>query len=84
MLLGLLVSLIYNNSVFHGLSGSSQRAHRMAVHEALLAGGAVTGSMAGGLIFQNSGFAAVLYVCLAAAVIAVLPVTVLLLRYRFR
>jgi DHA1 family multidrug resistance protein-like MFS transporter/DHA1 family quinolone resistance protein-like MFS transporter len=77
---GLIMSVIYNNSVFHGVSGSTERARRMAVHEALLAGGSVVGSMAGGLIYQNSGFPTVLYFCLIAVASAALPVSFLLLR----
>ncbi len=83
-LFGLVMSVIYNNSVFHGVSGSSKRAHRMAVHEALLAGGSVAGSMTGGLIFQSSGFEAVLLFCILSTAAALVPAALLLLRYRFR
>ena len=36
-LMGALWALSYNNSLFHGVSGSINRTGRMAIHEALLA-----------------------------------------------
>ena len=52
ILLGLFFSVNYNESIFHGVSGSLHRASRMATHEALLTAGMVGGSVAGGIIYQ--------------------------------
>lgn len=55
---GLAFALAYNNSFFHGVSGSADRAHRMAIHEGVLAAGIVSGALLGGLCFERAGGAA--------------------------
>jgi predicted MFS family arabinose efflux permease len=49
---GGLLALIYNQSLFHGVSDSDDRAGRMAVHEAALTMGVVLGAAAGGMLYQ--------------------------------
>ena len=66
---GALRALSYSNSVFHGVSGSINRTERMAVHEALLAGGLIFGSLLGGVIYQYYGMAAVYYFCAAVVML---------------
>ncbi len=50
---GVLFALNYDESVFHGVTGSRKRSTRMAIHEALLTLGIVTGSIAGGFLLEN-------------------------------
>ena len=49
---GLAVAMAYSTSIFHGASGSRNRAKRMAIHESVLAGGVMAGSVSGGMVFQ--------------------------------
>lgn len=58
-LIGALRALSYNNSLFHGVSGSINRTGRMAVHEALLAAGLICGSALGGWLYQHHSIVAV-------------------------
>jgi predicted MFS family arabinose efflux permease len=70
-LLGPLHSLAFSYSFFHGVTGSIRRSQRMAIHEALLAGGIITGSTAGGMIYQRSSMVTVsLFVASVAIVVA--------------
>jgi DHA1 family multidrug resistance protein-like MFS transporter/DHA1 family quinolone resistance protein-like MFS transporter len=62
-LFGLVSSLSYQNSIFHGVSGSKARARRMAVHEANLHFGMVVGAGAGGLIYQSTSIELVFVLC---------------------
>ena len=59
-LFGILFALSYNNSLFHGVTGSLQRSTRMAVHEGLLTAGVVFGSSIGGILYQTGQFGGVL------------------------
>jgi DHA1 family multidrug resistance protein-like MFS transporter/DHA1 family quinolone resistance protein-like MFS transporter len=61
--MGALRALSYNNSLFHGVSGSINRTGRMAVHESLLAAGLIFGSSLGGLLYENFSMATVYYFC---------------------
>jgi len=51
--IGLCMALSYSNSVFHGISGSVNRAKRMAIHESLISSGLILGSSAGGVIYHT-------------------------------
>ena len=62
-LIGGLRAHSYNNSLFHGVSGSKNRTGRMAVHEALLAGGLICGSAVGGYLYQHYSIDAAYYFC---------------------
>ena len=67
-LFGLLFALSYNNSLFHGVTGSVQRSTRMAVHEGLLTAGVVCGSSIGGILYQTGDFGRVfLFGCIVVA-----------------
>ena len=81
-LIGPLVSLGFSYSFFHGASGASRRATRMAIHEALLASGLIAGSTVGGQFYQHYSMTAVSVFC--AALIGVAMVTQVLLVRRFR
>ena len=64
-LVGSFRSLSYSNSLFHGVSGSVNRAGRMAIHEALLAAGLIFGSALGGELYQRYSMTAVYGFCAA-------------------
>ena len=70
-LIGPLVSLGFSYSFFHGASGASRRAARMATHEALLASGLIVGSAAGGQLYQNYSMSAVGVFCAALIGVAI-------------
>jgi len=75
-LIGPLISLGFSYSFFHGASGASQRATRMAIHEALLASGLIAGSAVGGQFYQHYSMIAVSVFCaglLATAIVLQLP-----------
>jgi len=75
--LGSLTALSYNESLFHGVSGSSRRAARMAINEAARTVGFVVGASGGGLLLQHSSFSRVLVIA-ATAILATTAVQVLL------
>jgi len=62
--LGPLVAFGFSSGFFHGASGSAHRASRLATHEALLALGMITGSAAGGQLYQRFSLGAVSLFCL--------------------
>jgi DHA1 family multidrug resistance protein-like MFS transporter/DHA1 family quinolone resistance protein-like MFS transporter len=67
-LLGAFRSLSYSSSLFHGVSGSINRAGRMAIHESLLAAGLVFGSAIGGMLYQHYSMTAVYGFCAAVVI----------------
>jgi predicted MFS family arabinose efflux permease len=83
-LIGPLISLGFSYSFFHGASGASRRATRMAIHEALLASGLIAGSAAGGHIYQHYSMTAVSVFCAALAGVAIVLQIVLVRRWRVR
>lgn len=60
ILFGFVFSLIYMQSIFHGVSGAINRARRMMIHEVLLTLGVVLGSIFGGLIYELMDFRTVM------------------------
>ena len=80
---GLSIALVYLNSLFHGVSGSTARAKRMAIHEAALTAGMVGGSGLGGLIYQAASMQAVFLYCVIM-ILAGVAVQALLLRRKAR
>jgi len=73
--LGILMAHAYANSQFHGLSGSSNRAFSMAIHEAVVGLGVFCGSMVGGMIYQKTGMRAV-YASLALAIVLTIAIQI--------
>jgi MFS family permease len=65
------VSFFY--SMFHGISGAVNRSGMMALHESLLSVGLISGSFAGGYLYQRVSMAAV-YAFSAAIVLAGLAI----------
>ena len=76
-LFGILFSMIYNLSIFHGASGSVNRSQRMVVHEILLTIGAIVGATLGGTVYQYFSFNRVLLYC---ALLVLVPVVIEILR----
>ena len=70
--MGLLMALSYSNSIFHGVSGSTNRARRMAVHEILLSAGYIIGSCIGGVLYQRYSMSTVYWVCSAVVLAGVI------------
>lgn len=56
ILFGVVFALIYMQSIFHGVSGSVNRTRRMIIHEVLLTGGMVLGSIGSGYIYEKINF----------------------------
>ena len=83
-LLGLAAAFHYANSLFHGVSGSLRRARRMAIHEALLTGGQIAGSAAGGMLLQHASMRAVYLFCIGCTGLGVLAQGALLAAWRRR
>jgi len=70
-LIGLLGSLSYFNSMFHGIAGSSNRAARSALHESLLGVGHISGAVLGGVLYQHYSVVAAYLTCAAIVVVGV-------------
>jgi len=51
--IGFFMAASYFNSMFHGVSGSTNRSSRMAIHESLISSGLIIGSVIGGFIYQR-------------------------------
>jgi DHA1 family multidrug resistance protein-like MFS transporter/DHA1 family quinolone resistance protein-like MFS transporter len=71
-LIGSIRAFSYSSSLFHGISGSVNRAGRIAIHEVLLNSGLVFGSAMGGLIYQNFSMTVVFYFCSSIAIMGAL------------
>ena len=80
--IGLLVALSYSNSIFHGVSGSVNRASRMAVHESLLSAGLISGCSIGGMLYQRYSMSTVCWFCSALVLAGVIVQAGLFLRTR--
>lgn len=70
--MGLLMALSYSSSLFHGVSGSTNRAGRMALHEILLSAGFIIGSCVGGVLYQRYSMSTVYWVCSALVLAGVI------------
>lgn len=64
---GVVQSFAYLLSIFYGASGAPDRDKRMSVHEAVLTGGQILGSVAGGAIYQGLSWPAAFIFALAVA-----------------
>ena len=71
-LIGGIRAFSYTSSLFHGISGSTNRAGRIAVHEVLLNSGLIFGSVMGGLVYQNFSMTVVFYFCSSIAMLGAL------------
>ncbi|MDD3904369.1 MAG: MFS transporter [Sphaerochaeta sp.] len=59
-LFGILFAAAYDQSMFHGASGSINRSQRMIIHEVLLTVGTILGAVLGGYIYEVFSFSMVL------------------------
>ena len=63
VLYGLLFAAAYSNGIFHGSAGASNRGPRMALFESFLTMGVMTGSVAGGYLYQYYSIHAAFLFC---------------------
>ena len=73
-LFGISSGLSYAIALFHGLSGSVNRARRMALHESILALGSTAGAVIGGLIYEKSGMNTAYLTCAAVLLVTLFPI----------
>lgn len=52
-LLGISHGMSYSISIFHGVSGSLNRAQRMAIHESIIGIGTAVGPVLGGMVYES-------------------------------
>ncbi len=69
LLFGILFAFAYDQSMFHGASGSVNRSQRMIIHEVLLTVGTILGAILGGNIYEKLSFASVLQVAGVGALV---------------
>ncbi|MCE9615761.1 MAG: MFS transporter [Lentisphaerae bacterium] len=62
----------YSESIFHGASGSMDRTHRMAIHEALIGIGLFIGSAVGGMVYEATSLQGLFALCAGALALATL------------
>jgi len=55
LIVGVIVGQSYTNSVFHGVSGVTDKSWRMAVHEMIINAGVILGSVSGGVVYGAFG-----------------------------
>ena len=72
-LFGILFATAYDQSMFHGASGSVNRSQRMIIHEVLLTVGTIIGAVLGGYIYEVFSFSMVLRL-IGTATLAILSV----------
>ncbi len=80
--IGLATASAYAGSVFHGMSGSTRRGARMAVHEALANLSIVAGAMLGGAVCEAASISHAYGLCIGIALAALAVQGVLLSRIR--
>ncbi|MCK5196926.1 MAG: MFS transporter, partial [Spirochaetales bacterium] len=84
-LFGILPAAQYSSSIFHGVSGSIHQERRMAIHEAVLTVGIITGAIGGGEIYQRRGIvAAFLSAAAVAAFILIIQVVIMVFQSKYR
>ena len=62
ILFGILFAFAYDQSMFHGASGSVNRSLRMIIHEVLLTVGTILGAVLGGAFYERISFSFVLLI----------------------
>jgi DHA1 family multidrug resistance protein-like MFS transporter/DHA1 family quinolone resistance protein-like MFS transporter len=71
LVFGFLFAFAYDQSMFHGASGSINRSHRMIIHEVLLTIGTILGAVGGGYIYEKLSFSRLLLVVASSALVLV-------------
>jgi predicted MFS family arabinose efflux permease len=82
MVFGVIFSFNYSSSIFHGVSGSTERAKRMSVHESISTLGVVVGSIVGGVLYQNLSMTAVYLFCIVVALVGAIIQGAMFIRFR--
>lgn len=80
--MGLMMALSYSSSIFHGVSGSIDRAKRMAMHEVLIAAGSMGGYFFGGILYEKYSMSAVYWFCFSLVLAGVIVQALFFLRFR--
>lgn len=70
--MGLMMALSYSSSLFHGVSGSTNRAKRTAIQEILISAGFISGSFVGGILYERYSMATVYWFCLSLVLVGVI------------
>jgi MFS family permease len=70
-LFGGLMAFSYSYSVFHGVSGCANRIKRMAIHEATLSFGLISGSAVGGMLYSARTMSHVYGMCAVVILLGV-------------
>ena len=71
LVFGFLFAFAYDQSMFHGASGSINRSQRMIIHEVLLTIGTILGAVGGGYIYEKLSFSRLLFIVALAALVLV-------------
>ncbi len=73
LVFGFLFAFAYDQSMFHGASGSINRSQRMIIHEVLLTIGTILGAVGGGYIYERLSFSRLLLVvaCCSFALVGI-------------
>lgn len=53
-IIGILMALSYSNSAFHAATGTNRKAARMATNESIISIGIISGSAAGGILYERA------------------------------
>lgn len=79
---GVIYSFNYSSSIFHGVTGSTERARRMSVHESISTMGIVVGSVVGGELYEHFSMKSVYVFCIAVAFIGAIIQLMMMTRVR--
>ncbi|ADY13015.1 MFS transporter [Sphaerochaeta globosa] len=71
LVFGFLFAFAYDQSMFHGASGSVNRSQRMIIHEVLLTIGTILGAVGGGYVYEHLSFSRLLFVVAICALVLV-------------
>lgn len=71
LVFGFLFAFAYDQSMFHGASGSINRSKRMIIHEVLLTIGTILGAVGGGYIYETLSFSRLLFIVASATLVLV-------------
>ncbi|MGE4584047.1 MAG: MFS transporter [Sphaerochaeta sp.] len=71
LVFGVLFAFAYDQSMFHGASGSVNRSLRMIIHEVLLTIGTILGAVGGGYIYEHLSFSSILLIIGSASLVLV-------------
>ncbi|HUX21360.1 MAG TPA: MFS transporter [Spirochaetia bacterium] len=82
MIFGIIFSFNYSSSIFHGVSGSTERAKRMSVHESISTLGVVVGSVVGGVLYQSFSMTVVYLFCIVVALVGAIIQGTMFVRLR--